>query len=304
MVAVSAVFSKFIRDVFEEAGLDWLERLPALVAEYEQRWSFTAEPPFPDLSYNYVAPVITAGGGEAVIKLGVPRDELRTEIEALRLYDGRGMARLLKADPEAGVLLLERLRPGRMLLTLAEADDEAATAVAADLLRQLWRPLPESHPFPTIADWGKGLGRLRERFGGGVGPLPKALVEEAETHFRDLSASMAPPVLLHGDFHHWNVMTAERQPWLAIDPKGLAGEPAYEVGPLLYNPTGILLKWPNPAKITARRIDMLAERLEIDRQRIIGWGVYQCVLSACWSLEDQGYGWEEAVEIAGLIRAA
>ncbi len=301
MVGVPKAFKQFIVDVFEEDGAVWLERLPALVAKFENRWSITAEPPFPDLSYNYVAPVKTADGKEAVLKLGVPRNELITEIEALRLYDGRGMARLIRADPAEGAILLERLRPGEMLLTLAEEDDEAATAVAADLMKQLWRPLPDDHPFPTIADWGKGLKRLRTEFEGGTGPFPKWLVETAEGLYRDLSASMSETVLLHGDLHHWNVMTAERQPWLSIDPKGLAGEGAYEVGPLLNNPTGLFLKWPNPAKKTARRIDILAERLEIDRARLIGWGVYYCLLSAFWSYEDQGYGWEEAVEVGSIL---
>jgi streptomycin 6-kinase len=289
-VVVPDRFGEFIVDVFEEAGSDWLERLPLLVAEFGERWSFTAEAPFPGLSYNYVAPVKTAAGQEPVLKLGVPRDERKREVEALGLYGGRGSVRLLRAAPEEGAMLLERLRPGRMLSAVAEEDDEAATVIAADLMKRLWRPLPEAHSFPTIADWGKGLERMREMFEGGVGPLPKRLVEEAEAHYRDLLASMGERVLLHGDFHHWNVMTAERESWLAIDPKGLAGERAYEVGPLLYNPAG-LLKWANPAKLMARRIDVLAERLAIDRARIIGWGIYQCVLSAWWSIEDEGYGW-------------
>lgn len=302
MKSISPEFSKFIIEVFEEGGERWLENLPRLVAEFEKRWSFTAEAHFPDLSYNYVAPVKLADGTEAVLKLGVPRQELQTEIEALRFYDGRGAARLLAAAPEEGAMLLERLRPGEMLSVLAEVDDEAATRVAADLMKRLWRPLPENHSFPTVADWSKGLDRLRQEFDGGTGPFPKKLVEEAEGLYRELSASAGEPVLLHGDFHHWNVMTAEREPWLVIDPKGLAGEPAYEVGPLLYNPVGDLLKWPDPARLTARRIAILSEHLGIDKMRIIGWGVYECVLSAWWSYEDQGYGWNEAIEMAKIIR--
>jgi streptomycin 6-kinase len=302
MAFVPDSFAKFIIEIWEQEGAAWLARLPELVADFERRWSFTAEPPFPDLSYNYVAPVKTAAGGEAVLKLGVPRDELRTEIEALRLYDGRGIARLLAAASEEGAMLLERLRPGEMLSSLAEKDDEAATIVAAELMKQLWRPVPEGHSFPTIADWGRGLERLRAEFEGGTGPFPRRLVEAAEGYYRELSASMETPVLLHGDFHHWNVITAEREPWLAIDPKGLVGEPAYEICPLLYNPIGVLLKWSNPAKITARRIAILSERLEIDKERIIGWGIYQCVLSAWWSYEDQGYGWDDAIEIARILQ--
>lgn len=302
MEPVSAAFAKFISEIWEEEGERWVGNLPRLIADFEKRWSFTAEAPFPDLSYNYVAPVRMADGTEAVLKLGVPRDELLTEIAALRTYDGRGAVRLLAEAAEEGAMLLERLWPGEMLSVLAEKDDEAATVVAAEVMKQLWRPLPEKHSFPTVADWSKGLGRLREEFDGGTGPFPKRLVEEAESLYRELSASAAEPVLLHGDFHHWNVMTAEREPWLVIDPKGLAGEPAYEICPLLYNPVGFLSSWPNPARTTARRIAILSEHLAIDKVRIIGWGIYQCVLSAWWSFEDQGYGWEDAIEVANILK--
>ncbi|MFZ0546370.1 MAG: aminoglycoside phosphotransferase family protein, partial [Candidatus Promineifilaceae bacterium] len=242
---VPAEFSKFIMDIWGEKGTAWLQKLPSLIAEFERRWSFTAERPFPNLSYNYVAPVRLANGAEAVLKLGLPRQELQTEIKALEIYDGRGIVKLLAGAPEEGAMLLERIRPGEMLSKLAGEDDTAATAVAAELMKQLWRPAPKDHAFPTIADWRKGLDRLRNEFQGGTGPFPKKLVEQAESLYRELMASADELVLLHGDFHHWNVMTAERQPWLALDPKGLVGEPAYEVGPLLYNPVDVLLKWPN-----------------------------------------------------------
>jgi streptomycin 6-kinase len=146
------------------------------------------------------------------------------------------------------------------------------------------------------------MARMRTHFDGGTGPFPKKLVEEAEANYRDLSASMDDPVLLHGDFHHWNIMTAQRQPWLAIDPKGVIGEPAYEIAPFLLNPLGWLQKQPDPARITARRIDIFADHLSLDRTRIIRWAIYQSVLSAWWSLEDQGYGWQDAIEIAEILQ--
>jgi streptomycin 6-kinase len=94
---------------------------------------------------------------------------------------------------------------------------------------------------------------------------------------------------------------AQRQPWLALDPKGVVGEAAYEVGALLRNPIPGLLAQPNPQKITARRVDQLAEALNIDRQRIIGWGLAQAVLSAWWSFEDHGHGWDWAINCARLF---
>jgi streptomycin 6-kinase len=292
-------FVDTIVNLYGTEGSAWLGRLPALVADCEQRWSIKVAAPLDNLSFNYVAPAVGADGRELVLKLGVVNPELLTEIEALRLFDGRGSVQLLAAEPEQGALLLERLSPGTLLSTLA--DDEQATSIAAGLMRQLWRPVPAGHPFPSVARWAAGLGRLRARFGGTTGPLPRTLVERAEALFGDLLTSMDEPVLLHGDLHHYNILAARRQPWLTIDPKGIVGEPAYEVGALLRNPWPRLLDMPQPRRILARRVDQLAAELGFDRARIVGWGVAQAVLSAWWSLEDGYMGWEYAIGCAELL---
>ncbi len=113
-------------------------------------------------------------------------------------------------------------------------------------------------------------------------------------------ASAAAPVLLHGDLHHGNVLAARREPWLAIDPKGLIGEPAFETVALLHNPER-LLSAPQPGRILARRVDQLSEHLGFDRQRIRGWGIAQGVLAAYWGLEDAGQVWEQALTCAQLL---
>ncbi len=294
MSAVPESFAQTIAEVFGDRGRDWLTRLPSLLAHCEQRWSLTLYPPF-ELSYNYVAPATRADGTEVVLKAGVPNPELMTEIEALRLYDGRGIAQLLDADPEQGILLLERLMPGTPLSTLD--DDEQATAIAAGVMRQLWRPVPEGHSFPTVAKWANGLKRLRDHYGGATGPFPAPLVEQAERLFDELLGSMGEPVLLHGDLHHFNIVMAQRQPWLALDPKGIVGEREYEVGALLRNPDERFFT----RQIQARRIDQLADELGFDRQRLLGWGMAQAVLSAWWGVEDHGSVWEEALHCAEVL---
>jgi streptomycin 6-kinase len=298
--AISERLRRAITAIFEDQGVAWLAGLPALLAECERRWGLTIAPAFPNLSYNYVAPAVRADGLEIVIKLGVPNPELSSEAAALRVYDGRGSIRLVDADADAGILLLERVRPGTTLADLT--DDDAATAIAADVMRQLWRPAPPDHPFPTVERWSKSLFELRGRFGGGTGPLPEHLVALAASLATELIGSMAAPVVLHADLHHGNILAAERQPWLAIDPKGVAGEPAYEVGALLRNPMPQILAMPQPRRVLARRVDLLAERLGFDRQRLIGWGVSQAVLSACWSLEDGGDEWVGLMaELASML---
>lgn len=273
-----------ITGAFGETGRQWLCDLPALLQEYATRWSLTIHPPFEPLSYNFAAPATRTDGLTVVLKAGVPRPDLGWEIEALRIYAGRGCVRLLRADEAAGVMLLERIDPGTKLK--AEADDARATEIAALVMQSLWQPLPASHTFKTVSEWAGGLNRLRACYNGGTGPLPAGLVALAESLFQELFGSAAPAVLLHGDLHHENILAAGRGKWLAIDPQGVAGEPAYEVGALLRNPTPEVATWPELAPSQARRVAQLAEILGFDRQRIVGYGIAQAVLSAWWNLED------------------
>jgi len=287
---------------FSEQRPELWERLPNVLADCARRWGLTVLPPFPNLSFNYVAPVLREDGTEAVLKIGIPHKELFTEIDALRLYDGRSSVRLLEADPEQGCMLLERIDPGVVLTTLAdEANDAQATSIMAAVMQGLWCPVPPEHNFPHVRDWSKGMQRLRAHFGGGVGPFPQRLVEEAETLFAELLASSAEPVVLHGDLHHDNILSAQRVPWLAIDPKGIIGEPAYEVGAMLRN------LWPDrhtilhPGKLLERRVHQLAEELNIERARIRGWAVAQAVLSAWWCIEDGDSCGEDAIAVSELL---
>lgn len=282
------------------AGDAWLADLPKLVARLAARWGLAVAPPFPELSYNYVAPAVMGDGQAVVLKVGVPNRELDAEIAALRHYGGRGAVRLLAADAEAGALLLERLLPGTMLVE--ERDDDQATAIAAEVMRALWQPAPAEHGFPTVADWAKGLERVRATFDGGTGPFPERLVGLADGLFAELLASEEAPVLLHGDLHHYNILRAERAPWLAIDPKGIVGERGFEVYAWLYNPlpkddAGDL------RRLLPRRLDIFAERLGLDKRRLAAWGLAGTLLSSWWSYEDQGRVGERALGVAAALAA-
>ena len=296
---VPRAFARAMVELHGTAGADWLARLPAILSECAQRWRLRLGAAFTPLTYNYVLPALRSDGTEVVLKVGFPGRELITEIAALRSFAGRGCAALLESDPDVGALLLERLRPGTPLAGVP--DDAAANSAAAGVMRTLWKPPPPDHSFPSVADWGAGFSRLRRRFDGGAGPLPPALVDEAETLFRDLTDSASGAVLLHGDLHHENILSSGRVPWLAIDPKGLIGEPAYEIGALLRNRVP---RTDGARGMLGRRVDQLSEELGIDRERARGWGVAQGVLSAWWSIEDHGRGWEDAIACAEILRTS
>jgi streptomycin 6-kinase len=104
---------------------------------------------------------------------------------------------------------------------------------------------------------------------------------------------------MHGDFHHFNILSSERG-WLVIDPKGVIGPAGYEAGPLLMNPWGDLLNGRNHRLLTERRIDILHERLGFERERIREWGLAHAILSAWWGIEDNT-GWEYSLAFAEMI---
>ncbi len=299
MFVIPKDFARQIIEYHEDNGTIWLERLPEILAACERRWHLRLEAPFANLSFHYVASATRDDGAQVVVKVHAPTREFEQETTALRLCAGRGCVRLLDYDASDAVQLLERLQPGRSLRTLD--DDEEVISIATSVMRELWRPVPAAHPFPTVLDWGAGLTRLRRRYNGGSGPFPARLLSEAEALFAELSTSMAESVVLHGDLHQDNILSVGPQQWVAIDPKGLIGEPAYETGDLLHNFLPELLEAPDPRRILARRIDQMTEELGFERARIRGWGLYQAVLSAWWGMEDTDQLWDGALTCAELL---
>jgi streptomycin 6-kinase len=289
----------FIRNVIVSYphGAEWLRQLPDLLARAARRWELELGEPFL-LSYNYVCAATRKGGSQAVLKLGVPNVELTSEINALRLYDGQGACRLLEANAEQGMLLLERLTPGRMLVTLE--DDDRATAIAAEVMQKIQRPVPEQEGFLSLKGWFDELKNLRRRYQGGTGPFPEQTFALAERLIPELFAESRTPVLLHGDFHHFNILSSERG-WLAIDPKGVAGPAEYEAGPLLTNPNTFLPPEADAIRRTQRRIAILAERLGFEPERLRRWAICHCVLSSFWDLQPDGRGGEDARQWAEIM---
>jgi len=301
MIDHSSPFARRMLEIHGEEGAAWLAALPAMLDEYARRWELELEPaPWP-FTYSVVLPARRADGTNAILKLAPPEPEWRSGAEALRWFDGHGCARLLEAEVEAGALLLERLSPGTTLTQLD--DDERATSIAGRVMRELWRPLPPQHPFITVEYWASGLAKLRERFGGGSGPVPEPLLALAEDYFAELLATAPPAVLLHGDLHHDNVLAAERAAWLAIDPKGIAGEPAFEPAQLFTNPGPWLRLQPDLRPIMRRRLDILADETGLERERIRGYGIGKAVLSAWWDIEEgAGSDWfEQSLAVAQAL---
>lgn len=210
-----------------------------------------------------------------MLKVAYDDDARRREPVALRALRGP-VVRLLEQRPEG--LVLERLEPGRPLADTG-ADDETVTRLLGTTMRQLWAPVPPGCPLPTAE---QECAPLHDP--AATAPLPAGLVEAARTALARLLAGSPPPVVLHGDLHDDNLLSSDDgRGWVAIDPHGVVGDPAYDVGPVLLNPLD-----GEPARLVRPRLDQLARLLDLPRSRLAAWGVVRCVLSEAWEVQDSG----------------
>lgn len=254
----------------------WEASLPVRAEALAARWGLRNLAPLARGGTGARLFTAEAPAGPAVLKLSLPGQAVQAEADALAGFAGEGAARLLAAAPEEGALLLQPLSPGTPLRMLAERDDDAATLAAAQVMQALRRPPPAGALLGEAAGWV----RLLDRAIAEAWPLPRPMLDRAAGLFRDLAADAPSPVLLHGDLHHDNILSDGTR-WCAIDPRGLAGDPAFEAAALLRNPPGSPL-----ITRAARRIAILAEATGLDRRRIAGWGYAAAMLAAAWAVED------------------
>jgi streptomycin 6-kinase len=239
----------------------WLEALPATVSALLSRWSLTIERiPAHDGQCSWIALVRCADGSPAVLKLGLPHDESRDEIEGLRFWAGDPTVVLLAFDHAHGAMLLERCEPGTALRTRPEHEQDL---VIAPLLRRMWRTPPRPHPFRHLsamtARWAD------EATSDQAAGAERRLLDEAVQLFADLSTPRADDVLLATDLHAGNVLQADRLPWLVIDPKPFVGDPCYDATQHLLN-CKERLRWDAVATMTR-----VADLLDVDRERVRAW---------------------------------
>jgi streptomycin 6-kinase len=294
-----------VRKRFEEhassygpEGTAWLNRIPQIIETASKRWNLTINPPF-ELSYNYVAPATRLDGQRVVLKIGFPKDpEFKTEIAALKVFNGDGIEKLLEEDLENSAILIERVMPGVPLSAME--DDEEATRILARVMKQLWKPLPANRQFPTIDDWAEGLINYKNKYEPGMRNIPYPLVAKANELFSELIATSGPAQLLHGDLHHDNVLRSGQDGWTIIDPKGVAAEPAYETAAMMRNPHKVIVKRQDLGALLEKRAEILAEELGFDKQRILKWAFAQTVLSAVWH-ETEGKSGSDEIKIAEIL---
>lgn len=264
----------------DESWADWVDRLPDINDALLAEWELTVDG-WPMHGYcSLVVPVRTPDRTPAVLKITYDGDD-ESEFEhlALQRWGGRGAVRLLRADPRRRAMLLERLH----LQDLRDTWDVEACEVVAGLYRQIHVPaLPQLRPLTSYVErWGRDLAGLPRS-----APLPRRLVEQAVSLGRDFVADPASTgTMIHGDLHYFNVLAADRAPWLVIDPKPMSGDPHYEPAPMLWNRFDELEG--DVRSGVRRRFHVLVDGAGLDEHRARDWVVVRMLHNALWRLQDE-----------------
>ena len=271
-----------------ERGPDWADfvaRLPKILDGLVEEWGLS---PDGEAQHGYgavVAPVRTSDGEAAVLKVAWADDETEHEHLALQRWGGDGAVRLLRADPHRRALLLERVST----TDLAPVGYLEAAEIAAASYARLHVPAPPQLRTVTsyVARWTDALAALPRD-----APIPHRLVEQALAHVRDLADDPASTgTLVHNDLHDHNLLAAEREPWLVIDPQPMSGDPHWEPAPLLWN------RWEEIEPRGRIRADVherfltIIDTAGLDEDRARAWVVVRMVINAYWTIEDaERYG--------------
>lgn len=269
----------------DAAGRAWLATLPRILDEVAELWQLDLGDSLPDASASLTLRALDAAGEPVVVKLQFPHREAEHEAAALAHWNGTGAVRLLDHDAERQALLLEYCLPGTPLYDL---DQDAALEVLIGLLPRLWQPAGQ--PFTSLAaeaeHWADTLPPMWERAGR---PFERRLLEAALRSIDELSSTQGGQVLLHQDLHTGNVLRAEREPWLVIDPKPLLGEREFGLAPIVRG-----AELGHSRAHVLHRLDRLSGELGLDRERAGAWTFVQTLV---WSI-DATVVWEEMIEIA------
>ncbi|WP_411135765.1 aminoglycoside phosphotransferase family protein [Streptomyces sp. C10] len=258
------------------AGRDFIAALPERAAEFLDRWGLKLTGPSLNGMSALVLPVERADGTPAALKMQLLDEESEGEPVALRVWGGDGVVRLLDHDADTNTLLLERLDEKRHLSTLD--DSREATRILAELLARL-SAVPAPGGLRQLGDIARQmLDTVPDAVRKVADPAERALLQSCAAAVREVVGDPGDR-LLHWDLHYDNILAADREPWLAIDPKPLAGDPGFELMPALAHDFA-------PSEVRYR-FDLMTEVLGLDRQRAAAWTLGRALQNLLWNIEDE-----------------
>jgi streptomycin 6-kinase len=290
----NSAFIANVHSLYGKSGEIWLKDLPAQLNRLATKWKIQFKKVMPSLSYNFVGIVEQLESGEkAVIKISVANAQIVKEVRWLQSVT-QAVPKIYCYDEDEHALLMECLEPGYALTQLVKlGNDDSATRIICQLIKDLQLHQQKHLQFKHLSELINHLDSLH-------GQLDKRLVSKAKSLFRELTLDKSNDVVLHGDLHHDNIL-ASGAGWKVIDPHGYVGDPTFETGAMIYNPSSNFPTDKSIAKVIERRLNILAEELPFDAKRIHAWTFCMTMLSLAWSVEDRAILPEKGVCIANAI---
>jgi len=291
-----AQFTENIAGLHGAKGKRWLADLPLVLAEASRKWNLSVEKSFPNLTFNFVAACLDETGEKAVLKIGVPEENppIMQEKNTLEAFGGAGAVKVFKFDENLCAMLLERAVPGKTLREKFLPESPQALQAAIDVMKKLPRQPLNKTNFPTLESWTNDLVKARKT------DFASPRIEKAHRIFADLRQPFDSQVLLHGDVHFDNILTAKRAPFLLIDPKGCVGEIGYEIAVFLNDLVGWTIHLPSRETVLAHAVEQFSENFDLDKKEIYCWSFAQSILAAWWMFEDFGRDWENYMTCAKM----
>ncbi|GAA1570222.1 MULTISPECIES: aminoglycoside phosphotransferase family protein [Kribbella] len=303
---IPEAFARTTVDREGAAGQAWLDELPTIVEDLLDRWSLQRDG---DVLHGQVGVVVPVAG-DAVLKVSFPHPGNVYEPDAFEVWAGRGAVRLYERDDDRYAMLLERAHASTMAQHAAQhtaVHSEGVAAIAGDLLRQLTIPAPDGLPRMSekAACWAEDLGKDAAELDH---PLPDSVVAGAMAVVDELCREQ-PETMVHGDFHPNNILRADREPWLAVDPKGYVGDPAFDAAIFLRTRAYHLLLGDGLAvddllRYLRTELEQFAEASGIEADRIRRWTQLIAVQASFWGRRNgfgRARGGSELARVISLI---
>jgi len=280
------------RKFFGEAGCVWIDALPDLAAGLLDRWQLRPDGASMCGAVALVLPVLCTDGTPAVLKLQPVTHDTVGEPDALRAWNGNGAVRLLDHDPASGAMLLERLDADRSLGSVS--DDLAALQILSELLARL-SSVPAPAGLRRLSDVGADLlDRARRARTLVREPSQHRLIQACASALEDVLPE-AGDRLLHEDLHYFNILAPhpadQRERWLAIDPKPLAGDPGFDLLPALHNRWEQVVATGDVPRAIRRRFDLMTDVVHLDRKRATSWTLARILQNVLWDVEHDDTMW-------------
>ncbi|WP_133127746.1 aminoglycoside phosphotransferase family protein [Legionella nagasakiensis] len=275
--------NKLIQNVINmlgEKGKAWLTSLPSTIEILAAHWKLKNLVPVDNMTFNYVAKAITNTNQPVILKISCDEKSISDEALALKYFDGSGSIKLIGHNEKYNALLLQQAISGETLKSRYSSQVEYVMDCYIDTMRKLHNKyLSNKNNYRHIRDWLMAIDTLKDT------DCPSYLVKKAIALKNELLTSTTTEIFLHGDLHHDNILK-DGDCWLAIDPKGIVGDPEFEIAAFDFMYINELANMDDVKNIFEARINLLAQKAYLNPQRIKDWVFVRLILMTAWHVED------------------